>query len=71
MSIIHLIRCEEYDECHQEFSFDPMAHRSTYGLPGKWLLLFEGDPQTQEGYHFCSNGCLSDWLQKWVGERHP
>lgn len=62
MSILHLVRCECYEHCKQEYSFGANTLPGSL-TPDTWIALFEGNPRTSEGYHFCSKECLAQWLE--------
>jgi hypothetical protein len=61
MSILHLVRCEQYENCKQEFSFGTNTIASDF-TPETWIALFEGNPRVSEGYNFCSKACLALWI---------
>lgn len=64
MSVVHLVRCEQYSECQHEFSFDPTCGRPTQYASENWITLFIGDLQTHTGHHFCSVYCLAKWAME-------
>jgi hypothetical protein len=53
----YLVQCEI---CPNHFPFNPIEPNVI--PPPNWLTLFQGELQFPEGKHFCSTGCLSDWL---------
>lgn len=61
MSILHVVRCEQYEQCKQEFSFGTNTVASDFA-PDTWITLFEGNPRLSEGQHFCSKECLFNWI---------
>lgn len=63
MSILHLVRCECYEHCKQEFSFGANCIASDFA-PDTWITLFEGNIRTSEGYNFCSKECLFNWMME-------
>lgn len=63
MSILHLVRCECYEHCKQEYSFGVNTLPGSLA-PDTWITLFEGNPRTSEGYNFCSKECLFDWMME-------
>lgn len=63
MSILHLVRCECYEHCKQEYSFGVNILPGSL-TPDAWITLFEGNPRTSEGYNFCSKECLFDWMME-------
>lgn len=72
MGVVHLIRCERFEDCAQEFLFDPQD-RGMVSMPSHWLLLYKGSPNLHEGMNFCSKECLWAWLEDirlrgWPGE---
>lgn len=57
--ILHLVKCEM---CDNQFNFHPMQ-RIDREMPTEWFTVFRGkDIQGQEGWHFCSKGCLREWI---------
>lgn len=63
MSILHVVRCEQYEQCKQEFSFGTNTVASDFA-PDTWITLFEGNPRLSEGWHFCSHLCLARWTME-------
>lgn len=63
MSILHLVRCECYEHCKQEYLFGVNMLASDLA-PDTWITLFEGNPRTSEGWNFCSKECLFDWMME-------
>lgn len=61
MSVIQLVRCEQYDNCKQELIV-PNLYRGLVEVPDKWFTLFEGNPMEIDAHHFCSELCLARWI---------
>lgn len=59
--ILHLIKCEM---CPNQFRIHPHHHPAENATPDGWMTLFQGDIRGSEGWHFCSDACLSTWLAK-------
>lgn len=55
--IIHSVKCEMCDTKH-DFSYTTATWRE---LPSGWLTLFSGDGNL-DGWHFCSDKCLVQWV---------
>lgn len=59
MSIQHFIKCEMCDTKHEiVFLYKAAVWRE---LPSEWLTLFSGD-SNPDGWHFCSEKCLVQWV---------
>lgn len=59
MSIQHYIKCEMCDTKHEiVFLYKAAVWRE---LPSEWLTLFSGD-SNPDGWHFCSEKCLVQWV---------
>lgn len=65
MSTLHLVRCEQHENCKQEYSFGSNCIASDFA-PEAWITLFDGKLRGNEGWHFCSKECLFDWMmERW------
>lgn len=55
------IKCEVC--CHKHMqSGDPWHHETK--IPLGWLLVYNGNSQDTEPYHFCSFDCLHIWAKR-------
>jgi len=55
------IKCEVC--CHKHMQSGDMWKHDRR-IPNGWLLVFNGDPQETEPYHFCSVECLHAWTER-------
>lgn len=61
MSVMQLVRCEQYEDCKQEFTVS--SNFDALDVPNGWLILTYGKGGIK---HFCSQLCLMHWFK--VGE---
>lgn len=61
MSITKCVKCDSAD-CNSQLHFDPVLHPGEWHLPPEWITLVYGDTQLNSAWHFCSKGCLYQWL---------
>jgi hypothetical protein len=54
-----VIKCEM---CNHSYPLDPLQRPHERDVPDEWLTLVRGNPQTNAGFDFCSEQCLTQWL---------
>lgn len=64
--IVTRVECET---CHSSFPISHHQRPYEWNVPDKWMTLIPGNPQHNEGWHFCSYDCLMGWLKKTLGDK--
>lgn len=58
--IFTIVKCEM---CENQFRVSSSAMRDfAWSVPDDWFTLAEGKPHLVEGWHFCSDNCMRQWL---------
>jgi hypothetical protein len=64
--ILHLVRCEMWPMCANEFEFIPNLYPTQPSLlprpfPENWYAVIRDFEHEANALHFCSKACLGQW----------